>query len=768
MRELRSGPFLLGLLVFGAALLPRLYALGSFLTIDELKWAEGAGRFLLALQSGELSQTYWHFFPGITIAWGGALALWVSCFSSPELAACIDAQMGNLPESIGWLRLGPVLLTSLGAAGVYLVGRKLIGGRLAWLAALLLAFDPFFIAHSRILNGDAVVAILMFLSLLTFLLYWLGPLGQQPASQMGSGSSPSVTRRSPLQPVLLLSGALAGLALLTKLPAPFIGLFVGGLVIVAMVISWPKAGFSTWQHWVAVLAVWGGMALLLFVALWPAIWVAPLETLRLMYVDTFEVGEAGRGHETFFRGQIVTDPGLWFYPYALAFRLTPVVMVGLALTVGWLLLPVIYASLRITTHLLRQIPSDRAVSISRFTQQAARFTLQASRLLFPPSQIVKVALVMLAYVLFIILLSNVSPKKLDRYVMAVIPAIVLLAAVGLDPLLRAGYTLLNRAGSLRPLQNAGRGDAYRSLIFSLGVIGILVVQLLFAVPVAPYYLTYYNPLLGGVERAATLVPVGWGEGLERAAAFLNNLPQAESLAVAGWYSDIFQPYFVGQQASFSDDGRAQLAADYVVFYVNQVQRQKPYPGLVDFFRAKEPAFVVAVEPSGQVVHLTAGEDLEESVPWVEVYKAPAAQSAGGGPKIEGVAQLLAYTVTGSRVAAAPASSQTGQPAAALSPDELAVTLFLRVLGPLPEQTTFKVALVQNPESQPAGWGRWEATEVAGDWAEGKIVEWRGWLTLSPDLPPGDYRLWVSLETDEGQEVAKFDLSEKDPVIRVEE
>ncbi len=45
------------MVVFVAALLPRLYALGTFLTIDEVKWAEGAAQFLLALHTGDLATT---------------------------------------------------------------------------------------------------------------------------------------------------------------------------------------------------------------------------------------------------------------------------------------------------------------------------------------------------------------------------------------------------------------------------------------------------------------------------------------------------------------------------------------------------------------------------------------------------------------------------------------------------------------------------------------------------------------------------------------
>jgi 4-amino-4-deoxy-L-arabinose transferase-like glycosyltransferase len=760
-------------LVFIVALLPRLYAVDTFLTIDEVKWAEGAAQFLLALHAGDLSQTYWHFFPGVTITWGSALALWGLCLPAPDLAACANLRVENLAESIGWLRLSPMLLTSLGVTGVYVLGRKLFGHRLALLTALLLAVDPFFVAHSRILNGDTGAAILIFLSLLAFLIYWREMSVNSRANSARPGlRNPGQNRGfspnevwpplraeavSVIRPSLILSGLLAGLALLTKLPSPLIIAFVGGLGLVAMILAWCKEGGAALHRWFVALLIWGGIALLIFVALWPAMWVAPLETLRLMYIDAFKFGGIGEGHATFYLGQTVTDPGPWFYPYAIAFRLTPVVIVGLLMTIGWLLLPVAYIVFRTASLTLRHWPDRFTHYVSRFTLHASRITLHAARLTFSNSRLVTITLIMLAFIIFIILFANASPKKLDRYVIAVIPALVFLAALGLVKV---------EQWCLRP--SAPSPLCPPTLLHAL-LAGTVALQLLFTILAAPYYLTYYNPLLGGVKGAVRQVPVGWGEGLEQAATYLNNLPDAESLAVSSWYSDIFHPYFVGQRASFSDDGRAQLAADYVVFYINQIQRQKPYPGLVDYFRAKEPVFVVAVKPTGGVTNSAETEKSNHHVSWVEVYRAPAAQSASGAPKIEGVAQLLAYKVAGSRVAG---SKVTGSRVAGSkvtddipelpSADQVSVTLFLRVLGPLPENTTFGVALKGGNL-----WGNWALTEVKGEWQEGNIVEWHGILTLPADMPPGEYRLWAAFQFADGSVIAEFPMSDKDPVISLE-
>ena len=47
----------------------------------------------------------------------------------------------------------------------------------------------------------------------------------------------------------------------------------------------------------------------------------------------------------------------------------------------------------------------------------------------------------------------------------------------------------------------------------------------------PYYYTYYNPLMGGPERATKHILFGWGEGLNEVAAYINTKPNADELVV---------------------------------------------------------------------------------------------------------------------------------------------------------------------------------------------------------------------------------------------
>ena len=63
----------------------------------------------------------------------------------------------------------------------------------------------------------------------------------------------------------------------------------------------------------------------------------------------------------------------------------------------------------------------------------------------------------------------------------------------------------------------------------------MIAQLALVLPTRPYFLSYYNPALGGGRTATQVLLVGWGEGLDRAAAYLNTKPNAQDLLVSSWH-----------------------------------------------------------------------------------------------------------------------------------------------------------------------------------------------------------------------------------------
>jgi hypothetical protein len=132
--------------------------------------------------------------------------------------------------------------------------------------------------------------------------------------------------------------------------------------------------------------------------------------------------------------------------------------------------------------------------------------------------------------------------------------------------------------------------------YRLSTIYYLLLLFLHFIPVLsyyPYYLTYFNPLLGGPVRAAQTTLMGWGEGMELAAAYLNRKPDAEQLYVASTPSQTLLPYFAGTGENFYTNDIA-FRADYVVLYLAQMQRLAPSPEIVAYFQAQQPEKVINI------------------------------------------------------------------------------------------------------------------------------------------------------------------------------
>ena len=103
----------------------------------------------------------------------------------------------------------------------------------------------------------------------------------------------------------------------------------------------------------------------------------------------------------------------------------------------------------------------------------------------------------------------------------------------IDLLAGLGLGLAWRA--LRVVVASGiRAPSGRSPSAALGLLlaGALLAAAWPSLAVAPYFLSYYNPLLGGGPAAVRAVPVGRGEGFDRVAAFVNAQPDGASARVA--------------------------------------------------------------------------------------------------------------------------------------------------------------------------------------------------------------------------------------------
>jgi hypothetical protein len=87
--------------------------------------------------------------------------------------------------------------------------------------------------------------------------------------------------------------------------------------------------------------------------------------------------------------------------------------------------------------------------------------------------------------------------------------------------------------------------------------------------------------------------MGWGEGMEQVAAYLNQKPEAEKLYVASTPSQTLLPYFAGTGENFYTNDIA-FRADYVVLYLAQMQRLAPSPEIVHYFESQQPEKTITI------------------------------------------------------------------------------------------------------------------------------------------------------------------------------
>ncbi|MCB9422533.1 MAG: glycosyltransferase family 39 protein, partial [Ardenticatenaceae bacterium] len=375
----RNGVFLL--LVFVLFLLPRLSGLGHYVTPDELIWVFRTVQFREAVLVRAWSDTLVSGHPGITTTWLGMLGISLQLWLRPESRLAYEwithlaffmpdntAAFERLAVFLTSTRMLVAVVNSLGGTAVYLLVRRLWNYQTAWLAALLLALDPFTAGLSGILHVDALMTTFATLSLLTLLL---------------AVDDVVMSRRWWVSTV---SGVMAALAVLSKTPALLL-VPIAGLVFVVMIGRAWRARNGRARQLVLSGFIWGMAALITILAAYPALWAGPGDVVRLLS------GNAGRHIEealrpSFFLGQVTYNHGPLFYPVVLLFRLSPVVLVGLI--VGAALI---------------------------WRQQ--RTPVGAGH---------KSILLLLWAVLYIGGITFAA-KKFDRYALAVIPALIILAAV---------------------------------------------------------------------------------------------------------------------------------------------------------------------------------------------------------------------------------------------------------------------------------------------------------------------------------------------------
>ena len=171
-----------------------------------------------------------------------------------------------------------------------------------------------------------------------------------------------------------------------------------------------------------------------------------------------------------------------------------------------------------------------------------------------------------------------------------------------------------------------------------------------ALAVSPHFMAYYNPLLGGGPKAPTVMMIGWGEGIDEAATYLNAKPNAAQLHVASWYAQGgFSYFFDGETVDDLDYTGVQdiskwLATDYFVTYIHQWQRQLPEQRLLDHFARYQPEHVITLNGI-EYARIYSGQAVPPP-PYLAPGRTPRTVDWGGAIRLVGLSVARQAVATG--------------------------------------------------------------------------------------------------------------------------
>jgi hypothetical protein len=488
----RIKAIILIVVLIALSLMLRVVGLGSFTSVDEPFWLRQSANFYYALGQRAFQNTIYEYHPAVTTMWvitAGMLAYFPEYrtleqgYLKPGKFDLFLPAHGKDPLQLLIVSRGvQVVLVVVLLVTAFLLLRRLLDDRSSFLAAALVSVSPFFLGQSRLLNHEAMLGLFILVSVLSMLVYIYA--GRQ-------------------LPLLIVSAAAGALAQLTK--SSGILLFPVIILMLAVSCAGVQRGLRGRRVMDAAktLGIWAAALSAAYVLFWPGMWVAPGEMLSNVYGNAFTYAFQGArlsvvGHVDAGRfGFDTLVGGLQFYVNDLIWRTTPITWIGWVLGIG-----------------------IAAADVKRRSNRNFDLVVLYSMLLA------------IGYVLMFSVQHGPKP-----------PHYTLTSYVAMDLIAGLGYA---RGWDVLARRFPGMAGSWATWGAAAGLVAM---QAASAASAYPYYITYYDPVLEALQpgiQNPTLVNTGYGVGLDQAAAYLAQKPDAKDLTVmsANGYGS-FSYYFPG-------------------------------------------------------------------------------------------------------------------------------------------------------------------------------------------------------------------------------
>ncbi|MBV6394087.1 MAG: hypothetical protein KPEEDBHJ_03333 [Anaerolineales bacterium] len=519
-------------------LAPRLAGIGEFVTLDEPSWLSQGANYYYALGQREFENTVYEYQPAVTTMTiiSAAMLLYF-----PEYRGFgqgyLDYEKGRLdPFMVShgkdpltlliYSRVIQIFVLLVLFLVLYFLLQKFFPKPVAIFALVFAMFDPFYLSQHRLMDHEGMVSLFGMISLVALAIYLF---------------------KENKFPYLILSGVAAGFMSLSKSSSIAALAAVGALLLWKMIQErghgWGRgllSALKTFGLWFAFLA-------LTYFAFWPGMWVAPGKMLYEVYGNAFSYAFQGARLKIteeldisqFTLNTRFTD--VWEVAKIFLYRTTPVTWLGMILGFA---LP--------------------------FTRDPER--TQRNKLFF--------TLWLLNGVAFILLIGVAQGRNSPHYILSSYLSFNLLAGLGW---FHFAEWLKSRAQGGVPVARDGGKSVYGNL-WQYGLLAVVMMyQAGSALANYPYYFTYRNPILYAAGWYNEFPHFPYCEGLETAAHFLAELPDAENATVFSYYSRGCVSYYypgpaISYRPYYSDGEHTEdllnnlNASEYlIVYYANQGQ-----------------------------------------------------------------------------------------------------------------------------------------------------------------------------------------------------
>jgi len=259
---------------------------------DSFKWKQRIYDFGTGVFTFDFEKTNQKYHPGVTLLWVGTMAVKShTLFYEYIYQAPLSDNSPDLIFSLNFYQILFVVITCAILLGIfYRFLIKIYDPIKAFAVCLIFSLEPFFMGLTTTLHLDGLLTLFTINSLITFYLFL----------------------RTNLRKYLIYSGIFFGLSLLTKTTA----LLFLPVIFIIYIYQRYKSGLKLFQE----LSLFSLIICLTYFVIWPAMWVAPIDTLTYV-VKGVVVGTDD--HSQIYFGNLVNDPGPFYYLLVLLIK-TPI------------------------------------------------------------------------------------------------------------------------------------------------------------------------------------------------------------------------------------------------------------------------------------------------------------------------------------------------------------------------------------------------------------------------------------------------------------